>query len=99
MSAQFGQHLRELAPERRTRQPGRDITGWVEVDAVAQQSAIPRVRRFQLPPAMVSLEVPAHLSKGDALVSDDVGSQYVPDARGVPAEIDLVFHQLGAHIG
>ncbi len=55
-----------------------------------------RVRRLEFPDAIVGLEVAADLAKGDALVGDDVGAEHVPDARRVPAEIDLVFDQFAS---
>src|SRR4051794_6986940 len=59
MSAQVGQHLRQLALERGACQPGRNKPGRIEVDAIAQQRAVAGVRRSEFPEAMVCLEVAA----------------------------------------
>src|SRR6185436_1616100 len=48
-------------------------------------------RGLELPDAFVRAEIPVDLAKGDAPVGVELGAKRPVDARGIPAEIDLVF--------
>ncbi len=53
------------------------ITRRIDVDAITQQRPLAIRGRFELPDAVVGLEVTADLAKRDALVGDEVGAEYV----------------------
>src|ERR1043165_3607271 len=96
--AQVGEHLRQLALERRTRQPVRYITRWVDSGAIAQQCTGAVIGGFELPQAVVLFEVARDLTERDALVRHEIGAERPPEARRVPSEIDLLVDELRAAV-
>src|SRR6187549_1355437 len=98
-ATQVSQHLRQFPLESRARQPVRDISRRVDVDAIAQQCPLAVLGRLEFPHAFVGLEVAAHLVERDAAIGDEIRTEYITKPRGVPAEVDFLLDQRPARIG